>query len=362
MQLGQTSDPTELIPGNPQEIDVIEGDLIQYADLLYEAGDGLARIDTTAGWSGEAADAFRGVFHGQPGKWLQASEAFHAAANALADYGAVLSWAQEQAAVAIGMWNAGTAHHQAAEATLATAISRVDSAGDTAAKLVGAARDLAPPKPSLWSRLTSDVASDFHGFVSSIVHTDERIAEDTTSVVASLGNAALHNPGALAQTTAGLILTMLSAGGEAGGVLLDATGVGAIVGVPVNGISAVGITAGLGLTAEGLTTLMRGAAGPDRVNLDRSSGGNGSDGSDGQTSAPKTKQEITQQAADLGYTRRIPPQKAPFNSHGQPVYTDGDDYITPDATGHNTTNGWKIFDRHGTRVGTYTWDLTRIKG
>lgn len=361
-QLGQTADPTALIPGDPQDIYAIEAHLVEYGDLLREAGAGLARIDTGAGWSGAAADAFRDVFHGQPGKWLQAGDAFHAAADALDDYAATLTWAQGQAANAITTWSAGDAHHLAAQQTLNQAISQLESAGDTAEKLVGEARDLAPPKPSLWSRLTSDVSSDLRGFVSGVVHTDERIAEDTVDVVASLGNAALHNPGALAQMTAGAILTVLSAGGEAGGFVLDATGVGAVVGVPANAISAVGITAGIGLTAEGLTTLMRGASGPDRVNIGKSSGGSAADSGGGEVNAPKTKQEVTQQAADLGYTQRIPPQKAPFNSHGQPVFTDGNNYITPDATGHNTTNGWKIFDRRGSRVGTYTWDLTRIKG
>ena len=362
MQLGQTSDPKALIPGDPQQIYTAISSLVAYGDLLHEAGAGLARIDTTAGWTGAAADAFHNVFHGQPGKWTQAGDAFHEAADALDDYAAVLTWGQGQAADAIIAWNAGPAHHHAAQATLAAAIGEVNSAGDAAAAKVGAARDLAPPKPSLWSSFCSDVESGFRSFVSNVVHTDEKIAEGTVSVLASWGNAAIHNPGALAQMTAGAILTALSATGEAGGVLLDATGVGAVVGVPANAISAVGITAGLGLTAEGLSTLMRGADGPDRVSLEKSSGGSGSDGAGGETNAPKTKAEITQQAADLGYTRRIPPQKAPFNSHGQPVFSDGDDYLTPDGTGHNTTNGWKIFDRRGTRVGTYTWDLTRIKG
>ena len=40
-------------------------------------------------------------------------------------------------------------------------------------------------------------------------------------------------------------------------------------------------------------------------------------------------------AAALGYTRRIPPQKAPFNSHGQTVYSDGKNFITMDVVGYN---------------------------
>jgi hypothetical protein len=359
MQLGQTNDPTELVPGDPREIYAIEARLIEYGDLLHEAGAGLGRIDTTAGWSGAAADAFHNVFHGQPGKWVQAGDAFHAAANALDSYACVLTWAQGKAADAISMWRTGTDHHQAAQDTLASAISQTDSAGQSAADAVGAARDLAPPKPSLWSRLTSDVASDFHTVVSGTVHMAEQFADEAASAAASLGNAALHDPGALAQTAAGLILTTLSAGGEAAGFVLDASGVGAIAGVPLDAVSAAGIAAGIGLTARGTITLVQDAVGPDRVEMGSNSGGGGGPGAG--TSAPKSKQEITQQAGDLGYTRRISPQKAPFNSHGQPVYTDGDDYITPDVDGHNVSDGWKLFNRRGVRIGTYSWDLTRIK-
>ncbi|MGE0969227.1 toxin C-terminal domain-containing protein [Klebsiella sp. WOUb02] len=71
--------------------------------------------------------------------------------------------------------------------------------------------------------------------------------------------------------------------------------------------------------------------------------------------------EAQEAAGKLGFDRRIPAQKAPFNSHGQPVFYDGKNYITPDIDSHNVTNGWKMFDRRGNRVGTYDSDLNRIK-
>ncbi|MDA4848909.1 RHS repeat-associated core domain-containing protein, partial [Hoeflea poritis] len=71
---------------------------------------------------------------------------------------------------------------------------------------------------------------------------------------------------------------------------------------------------------------------------------------------------IRKQAEKLGYKKRIPPQKSPFNSHGQPVFTNGKKYISPDADGHNVTNGWKMFDSKGRRTGTWDFDLkNRIK-
>lgn len=67
-------------------------------------------------------------------------------------------------------------------------------------------------------------------------------------------------------------------------------------------------------------------------------------------------------AAELGYGARIPPQKAPFNSHGQPVFSNGRGYISPDVDGHNVTNGWKMFDAKGRRTGTWNSNLSeRLK-
>ena len=71
--------------------------------------------------------------------------------------------------------------------------------------------------------------------------------------------------------------------------------------------------------------------------------------------------EAQEAAKSLGFDQRIPPQKAPFNSHGQPVYSNGKNYITPDIDSHNVTNGWKMFDRKGVRIGTYDSNLNRIK-
>jgi filamentous hemagglutinin len=71
--------------------------------------------------------------------------------------------------------------------------------------------------------------------------------------------------------------------------------------------------------------------------------------------------EAQEAAKNLGFGQRIPPQKAPFNSHGQPVYFDGKNYISPDVDSHNVTNGWKMFDRKGERMGTYDSNLNRIK-
>jgi hypothetical protein len=95
-----------------------------YGNMLHEAGTGLQRIDTTEGWTGQAADAFRSVFHGQPAKWLEAGDCFHQASRALDSYSSTLEWAQQQAGVAIQEWNEGQAATQAARDQHAQAVAQ----------------------------------------------------------------------------------------------------------------------------------------------------------------------------------------------------------------------------------------------
>jgi hypothetical protein len=86
----------------------------------------------------------------------------------------------------------------------------------------------------------------------------EESGEIALSALASLGNATLHDAGSFADVVGGLCLAALGAGGEVGGFALDLTGVGAALGVPVNVLSAVGITCGLGLaSADELPKLRR---------------------------------------------------------------------------------------------------------
>jgi hypothetical protein len=77
-------------------------------------------------------------------------------------------------------------------------------------------------------------------------------AADTVNALASLGNAALHNPLDVLGMVGGAALMAGGAGIEVPGVLLDATGVGALVGVPVN-------VAGAAMMAGGATIAGAGA-------------------------------------------------------------------------------------------------------
>ena len=133
---------------------------------LVGAGDGLRRIDT-GDWQGEAADSFRRVFEPVPPQWIGTGEAFLQAADALAEYADVLEGARDDAALAVREWETARSQRPAAPRRrpdparpavaaldrLRAARTEVLAAGDRAATLVGHARDLAPPAPSVAQQL-----------------------------------------------------------------------------------------------------------------------------------------------------------------------------------------------------------------
>jgi hypothetical protein len=87
------------------------------------------------------------------------------------------------------------------------------------------------------------------------------------------------------------------------------------------------------------------------------------DSVDGRSAANRELYAATarDQAALLGYTKRIPAQKVFFDSHGQDAFTNGKTCITPDLDCHNVTSGWKMFNRRGVRLGTYDFELNYVK-
>jgi Bacterial toxin 28 len=299
-ELGQTSDPKALVPGDVGAVAGTMWAMRSYGDSLHEAGTGLARIDTEQGWRGKAADQFRSHFEGEPGRWLEAGDCFHDAADALDAYASTLQWAQREAGEAIRLWNEGESatakaradHAQAVqqaeqeaanktaqgvpttptnipftdtgEASREAARHRLENArrqlandGDTAERKVDAARDKAPEKPGFWSHVGDFFSDVGDGLVN--------MGVDVVNGLASFGNAMLHHPGDTALLVGGIALTVVSAGGEGLGVALDATGVGAVAGVPLNVVSAAGIAAGATMTAAATGDLIQHAATDDQT-------------------------------------------------------------------------------------------------
>jgi hypothetical protein len=306
-ELGRTRDPVALVPGDPAAVRANAQALRERAGRAEGAGDGLADIDTGA-WTGAAAEAFREKFSYEPNKWYAAVNALHTAADALTTYAYTLEWAQGRAGEAIRQWDAaeaepdqargGAAARQAAVDTLRIARDQVTAAGDTAASFLVREADAAPEK-SGWLGKVGDFARD--------------VGADVVNGLASFGNAMIHHPGETAAMAGGIALTAISAGGEGLGLALDATGVGAVAGVPLNAVSAAGVVAGVGITGAATTSLMQHAAGEDAASPMR--------GSEPARSAPsktdRMKEHLTEKDLDAA-RRELNGEVVARKSTGQP--------------------------------------------
>lgn len=142
--LGETRDPTALIPGRPAAIENNVVAIHGRGRSMEQAGDNLKRIDSGA-WQGEAADAFRDKFSYEPSRWHRANDAFEGAANALDDYAATSRWAQGQATEAIALYDEGEAATRRAQAkhersvAEATALNQANAASGDPARVEVAA-------------------------------------------------------------------------------------------------------------------------------------------------------------------------------------------------------------------------------
>ena len=204
LQLGQTSDPAELVHGDPAAIRSSAAQLRTFSSAFGETSAGLKGLDT-AHWTGSAADAFRAKFTPHPAKWQDASSATGTTSAALESYAGAVESAQGQATRAIGLYaqgqqataaaqaaynqqvaaynsaaqaynaqlaagqNPGTppaepgpfsdpgeAMRQDAQQILLEARSARDSEAAAASAAIRPATGLAPAEPSFWSQLGSD--------------------------------------------------------------------------------------------------------------------------------------------------------------------------------------------------------------
>lgn len=215
---------------------------------------------------------------------LTAADCLEAGANALDNYADGLRWAQRQAGEAIHLWNQaehatqqakqrheqavteaaahnqppppfsdpGADDRQAARDTLARARTQLDEAGDIATGILRGETRPAPEESSWFEEGAEEVGDAGAAVING---------------VASFGNAATNNPGAVLAGLGGVTLTAVSATGELAGVTLDATGVGAVAGVPLNVASTAGMATGIGITTAAMAEISSDAAGADHVEV-----------------------------------------------------------------------------------------------
>ena len=288
-ELGETDDPKQLVPGNAANITATARALRTRAGELEQAGVGLSRIDTAEGWSGPAGDAFRAKFHGQPRSWLTAGDSFLEAAAALDTYASTLTWAQGQAQQAINEWNAaqtatklaqteyqtyqqqggtqpfqdpGESGRATAKKTLDSARTNLENSGNTAATMVGTARDRAPEKPGFWSKV-GHVAEEIGAGL-------ENAGGEVVNALASVGNAMVHHPGDVAEMAGGAFLAAAGVVGVGASGLLDASVVLSPAGlspagVALGGVSVLGVGAGATMAMAGARDVSMHAEGDDQV-------------------------------------------------------------------------------------------------
>ncbi|MDQ1599615.1 MAG: hypothetical protein QOD68_1089, partial [Actinomycetota bacterium] len=94
---------TELVPGNPVDLDVLVARCGTVAQGLGGAAARVRSIDAGE-WVGPAGAAFRSVVDIEPGRYDDAAGAFSATADAVRAYTAVLRDAQASARVAIRLY------------------------------------------------------------------------------------------------------------------------------------------------------------------------------------------------------------------------------------------------------------------
>jgi RHS repeat-associated protein len=205
MQLGQTTDPAELVHGDPAALRSGAGKLRAFSAAFAETASGLEGLEPGS-WTGAAADAFRAKYAPQPGRWRNAATGCGDGADALESYAGTVQWAQGQAREAIEVYaegqrataaavtayndkvaaynqaaqaydgalaagrnpgprpvepgafsDPGTALRERAEQILTAARAERDRAGSAAAAKVRAATDLAPAEPSFGQQLLDDL-------------------------------------------------------------------------------------------------------------------------------------------------------------------------------------------------------------
>ncbi|WP_276528321.1 putative T7SS-secreted protein [Streptomyces noursei] len=100
-QLGETEDPKQLVHGDVEKINETVSHLKGFAAAFNRVADGMRKLGSGRGWSGQAADAFREAFEMHPKQWMHAADACDDAYQALKAYAETISWAQGKASEAI---------------------------------------------------------------------------------------------------------------------------------------------------------------------------------------------------------------------------------------------------------------------
>ncbi|MFD3592916.1 putative T7SS-secreted protein [Nocardia sp. NPDC058640] len=182
-QLGETTDPKELIRGEPAKISEVSEHVGKIGTAIDQTGDALRKIDV-ADWSGDASSAFHEEFAKQPKLWWDGADAMGKAKRALDAWYHEVTAAQAKASDAIAKWQAADTEERdrknawnaqtddqrkgknltdtwtdirnEARAILNGARTQRDNAANAAVAAITAATETAPTEPPFLSRWGSN--------------------------------------------------------------------------------------------------------------------------------------------------------------------------------------------------------------
>lgn len=103
-ELGDTDDPTALVPGDPGALFACAQQYRDAASGCERAANELAGLCQVDGWEGESAGAFAQRVTNMVTAWDDLAEKMGAAAGAWEQYATVLGWGQQKAGDAIAMF------------------------------------------------------------------------------------------------------------------------------------------------------------------------------------------------------------------------------------------------------------------
>ncbi|MFF4539147.1 putative T7SS-secreted protein [Streptomyces aureus] len=314
--LGEDGDP---IPGDPDAIALLGQSLREMAnDIQREAGD-VEALSGVESWKSKAADSFRDTAQDTIKPLRKAYHRYDKAASAMGtrvrpgstgDWASALEHAQQLADKALKAAKDADADHRSAATAIgnlpphtkdddpelvrlkkkrdaaagdlgeAKALLREaervrDDAADRAAAIIHRAITHDGMHDSRWDKFGNAVDSVASEVGEALTEAGEILVSD----LASIGKAMVDDLPSTLAVLGGLGLAALGAGEEVGGILLDATGIGAALGIPINVAAAAQIAAGLSIAGAGAAGIMNDAMGPDRVDMtsDGSGGGGGGD-------------------------------------------------------------------------------------
>ncbi|MFJ2605657.1 putative T7SS-secreted protein [Streptomyces sp. NPDC087425] len=324
--LGEDGDP---VPGDPDAVALLGQSLRDVAnDIWREAGDVQALCGVES-WKSKAADAFRDTAKDTLDPLRKAYHRYDKAAGAMGtrvldggigDWASALEHAQQLADKALKTARTAHSDHESALGAIKNLAPhtpdddpervRLNRQRDQAAADLGKAksqlqhakdvRDDAAKKAAkvIHRAITHDGMHDSAGdkfddavesVASEVGDFLQDVGETVVSDLASLGNAMVHDIPSTLSALGGIALVVGGLGEEAGGVLLDATGIGAALGVPINVAAAAQIAVGVSMAGAGLASIARDAAGPNRVDMSSDGSGGGGGDWDAAAEADRTK-------------------------------------------------------------------------